>query len=464
MRLTKLRNSNEKGGSLVNKAELEILVLTAISHGESGTLDFDIEFKKSFASTGKILKTMAGMANNKGGNIVFGVIDETNAIEGLDQDNLTAFDMQHNRFPQAVQEYFSPQIAWEHNIVEIKGKTVGIINIKENIHKPVIATKNGMEVIKSGEIYYRYKSETTVIKPSELTEIIESEREQVRKTTDEKWRSLFSKIALYGIDNAGVIDPTLGTIYGSTHRFILDEKLFGKLRQEFNFIKKGEFDEVTGEKTLNVVGEISITDNLPTIVKKQGRVILPKECIQIFLKQSVDLDPIEYIKTYVNESLICPLFYYAYLSKKNYKEICAIVENVENKKITKKKKAKEVLSQKDIKGQKNLEFGSLESIPEKSKQLMRQKETLLKGDFTYYNSFEKDKELLETIFTLTDKDAEKIKGGLFLFLDKLIEQHFVSSEYKLLPQLKSAIIYLDELLYKPKWQNEYSQLKWNRKE
>jgi predicted HTH transcriptional regulator len=52
----------------------------------------DLEFKNAFhfESTPFYLRSLAGMANNRGGQIIFGIKDSPHILEGLKNDNLRA--------------------------------------------------------------------------------------------------------------------------------------------------------------------------------------------------------------------------------------------------------------------------------------------------------------------------------------------------------------------------------------
>ncbi|MDR2090718.1 MAG: ATP-binding protein [Clostridiales bacterium] len=234
-----------------------------LSRIKEGSLQEDesIEFKASFSSQGRILKTMAGLANNKGGFIVIGIEDGTHSIIGLDDESAGKFnDMEHNGFPKIVREIYNPCIAWTHELAKIDEKQVGVIIVKEAINKPIIAEKNtGSGDVKTGAIYYRYKAETTFIGHSELVTILERVREVAREKESQKWQEHFNKIALYGIDNAGVLDAETGTIHNSRAVFQLSEATFNKLNEQVLFVKEGEFNEVNGAKTLNLIGNLQIS-------------------------------------------------------------------------------------------------------------------------------------------------------------------------------------------------------------
>ena len=161
----------------------------------------EIQHKRSFSDRVKIMKTMAGMANNKGGHILIGVNDER-TILGLSNEKLLTFNnMQNNKFPELIKEVFAPEINWDYD-VDWKLK-IGIITVKESEEKPIISKKNYGNIIKEGEIYYAYKKSIESIKYPELISLINKIKEKERKLQDKKYKE-FNQINLFGIDNIDI--------------------------------------------------------------------------------------------------------------------------------------------------------------------------------------------------------------------------------------------------------------------
>lgn len=136
-------------------------------------------------------------------------------------------------------EVFSANIEWEQDEVVSEGKSFGIFKILESSKKPVIAKKNygKNQVIKSGEIYYRYAGRTQRIQYAELEEIVQL---RIQKNT-EQWMNLMSKIAKVGPQNAAVLK-----IEGDTHFdpsndpvFALDKESVEKIKS-LNLVEEGQ--------------------------------------------------------------------------------------------------------------------------------------------------------------------------------------------------------------------------------
>ena len=83
-------------------------------------------------------------------------------------------------------------------------KSFGVFRIFEARTKPIIAKKDEGkdQIIKNGEIYYRYGGRTQKIQYAELESIINRRVEQNNK----HWLDLMSKIATAGPQNAAILD------------------------------------------------------------------------------------------------------------------------------------------------------------------------------------------------------------------------------------------------------------------
>jgi predicted HTH transcriptional regulator len=140
-----------------------------IKHRES----FDLEFKENFHLGNKLLeycRTLVGMANNKGGQIVFGITDKPRIPKGMTNDKFATCDPA--KINQTLMEYFSHEIEWNMESIEYNGQAFGILSVKEANVKPVLCRKNGDKVLKEAAIYYRYRGETKEINFPELSNIL----------------------------------------------------------------------------------------------------------------------------------------------------------------------------------------------------------------------------------------------------------------------------------------------------
>lgn len=233
-----------------------------LHHRESQTL----EFKESFNLGGltDYYRDFAAFANNKGGFLIFGVKDRPKReLIGLNEKSSEKFDKLD---PEIVSgrllELFSSNITWEHEIYELDGLKFGVFYVNEALIKPIICKKDEgkNQILKNGEIYYRYGGRTQKIQFAELESIINKRIEQ----NNSQWMDLVQKIGISGPQNAAILDSERGLIEkGENQILVVDEKLLKK----FQIIKEGEFSEKKGAKTLKLIGNIVPIDKVEVIRK-----------------------------------------------------------------------------------------------------------------------------------------------------------------------------------------------------
>lgn len=169
-----------------------------------------IEFKESYnhANMAEYFKTIAAFANNSGGYIIFGVGDKPRRLIGLQEKSLQQFEtLRVEEFTQALNEYFSPEIRWDHCTFESHKLSFGVIYIYALAKKPCVCkkhydAKNTKYTLREGDIFYRYGGRSERIKYPELVSILEEQRKQ----EEQLWMNLFQNAAKIGIDNACLLD------------------------------------------------------------------------------------------------------------------------------------------------------------------------------------------------------------------------------------------------------------------
>lgn len=219
-------------------------------HREGQQLEYKEQF--NFAGLGEYLRDFAAFANNRGGFIVFGVKDNPHVPLGLSEKAKEQFaKLDPATISGHLLELFSPDIRWEQQTIEKFGKSFGAFYVHEAPIKPVIAKKDAGkdDVIKSGEIYYRYGGRTQKIQFSELENIINRRISQ----NNGIWMDLVSKIGRAGPQNIAVLDTERGLIERSDSGvLLLDDSLLNELK----FIKDGGLSEKDDAPTLKVVGNV----------------------------------------------------------------------------------------------------------------------------------------------------------------------------------------------------------------
>ncbi|MGN1299888.1 MAG: helix-turn-helix domain-containing protein [Clostridia bacterium] len=305
---------------------------TKLIRRESATLEFKESF--NFGSMAMYFRTIASFANRNGGYIIFGIKDRPREPIGLKEKSLDSFEnLKIEEFTNNLNEYFSPEITWEHCTYEFDGKNFGIIYIHELENKPSICKKNyenkeDKYSLKDGDIYYRYAGRSQKIRHSELIEIIDNKR----KKEEKMWLEYLIKSAKIGIENIGLLDLETGNIQGKkVNSIYIDEPLLKQIK----FIQEGKFEEKEGTPTLKLMGEIEKINGEKIIVKEEKekikiRGISEIDIIETFLKDiNVSEEVEEYIKGIPNcKSGFMPIYYYFSINNITIEEGIEIIENV----------------------------------------------------------------------------------------------------------------------------------------
>ena len=249
---------------MIEKEILEILRLKAdghLFHREGQTVEFKEQF--NFAGLADYFRDFAAFANNKGGYLIHGVTDCPRSLKGLSQSAINQFEkIDPEKISGYLLDIFNGHIEWKQSIVKIQELSFGVFKIYPATIKPIIAKKNeGKEqVIKNGEIYFRYGGRTQKIRYSELEAIINSRI----KENNSQWLDLMAKIGKAGPTNAAILDTEKSLIQKNDATImVIDDDLAKKLK----FIKKGEFVEKRGSKTLQLIGDVVPIDKVEVIKK-----------------------------------------------------------------------------------------------------------------------------------------------------------------------------------------------------
>jgi hypothetical protein len=228
----------------------------------------NLEFKESFnlAGLADYYRDFAAFANNKGGHLIFGVKDRPKRqLIGLTDKAIVHFDKLD---PETVSghllDLFSGSITWEHDVYQHGKLTFGAFYVHESPSKPVICKKDEGkdQVLRNGDIYYRYGGRTQRIQFPELESIINKRIEQ----NNSQWMDLVQKIGHSGPANAAVLDTEKGLIEkGQSQILVVDEELL----KGFQMIREGEFSETSGAKTLKLVGNVTPIEKVEVVKKVQ---------------------------------------------------------------------------------------------------------------------------------------------------------------------------------------------------
>jgi hypothetical protein len=211
---------------------------------------FDLEFKQNFQlgdNLIKYIKSLVGMANNKGGKIVFGIQDSPHIPIGMTNNRF--YETDPVTIDKTIREYFSQELIWNSSVYRINDKDFAILSVDEAEIKPIICTKNRGTLLREGAIYYRYRGESKEIEYPELQKIIDKEREKEKLL----WMQHIQQISTIGPKNVHLLDTYKGEISVGDGKILIDKKVLDKIK----FVKEGKFVEKDGAPTLKLVGHIS---------------------------------------------------------------------------------------------------------------------------------------------------------------------------------------------------------------
>jgi hypothetical protein len=260
--------------------------------GESDTRECKSNFGLKHAT--QWIKAIAGLANNRGGHLFFGVADGSHkgangedlahAVVGMtsgDFDTVDPVDI-----TSKLKAFLDPTPRIERTVIDFDGKRVGVIHVEQHVGRPVIATKadNGGK-IREGDIYYRYPGQTSLIKYSDLRSLLDARDTHARLGI----LPLVERLLALGPQRALLADLDHGELHDGNMAIMIDPALVDQIK----FIREGSFDEIAGAPTLKLVGDVISSDS--QAVSSRGA-ITDVNLLRNFLKQETISQPREYIR------------------------------------------------------------------------------------------------------------------------------------------------------------------------
>ena len=251
-------------------------------HVRSGETDA-VECKLNYAVNGKIIKAIAGLANNKGGHILFGIKDSASTVEGMSDDKFESLD------PAILNTNLvgclDPVPTVTRVFATIGGKKIGVLHVEKHDRAPVIALKTMGTDLKEGGVYFRYVGETRLIKPGEMRAIVETR--EARAIADFARR--MNRVAS-GAE--ATIDLDSGAVSGRTGGFVIDKNLLSSIQ----FVREGDFTQVKGAPTLRLIGDVEpISDKDRETVRVIRDNVTPHSIIENFLLGNRVQEPLAYL-------------------------------------------------------------------------------------------------------------------------------------------------------------------------
>lgn len=403
-----------------------------------------IEFKEAYHhnNIAQYLRTIAAFANRSGGYIIFGVKDSPRELIGLDNKHLNEFEsLKTEIFTQCLNDYFSPEIRWEHCTFEFNNMRFGVIYIYELSKKPCICkkncdTKNKKSSLKEGEIYYRYSGRSEQIRYTELEAIIE----ETRKKETHQWFDLIKKVARIGVENSILLDLNTGRLSNNGTTVIIDENIIDKIA----FIHQGKFVETEGTPTLRVIGDIEGINTFKMMIPNEKKLIKAIEIddvIEAFLSDTKINSPLEYLKRACSEtSSYIPIYF---ILKQADMELKIAIETVE-KTLSRNKAIKKKIIER-LKGKKIKEI----KIPESNKSSIAAIKNAYRNYWLTENITETNNlnYCMDALLSLTDYEIKTHSNYIKKILCKIFKEKFTKVEGTTVTKIRKAICRIDEVIY-----------------
>lgn len=276
-----------------------------LSIGETDQHECKTSF--GFKHATKWLRAAAGLANNRGGYIFFGVndlghkgpsgVDEGHMVVGMTNEE---FQADPKEFAVRMKSAFDPTPRFRIRTLAFGARKVGVIHVEQHPSRPVISVRTH-GALKEGEILFRYPGRTEAIKYSDLRAIFDERDAKARADI----LPMVERLLRIGPANAMIADLRKGELSDDKRAIALDPELLSKMV----LIKEGEFTETAGQPALRLVGDVKAASS-DHIAKG---VITSRDVVNDFLAQTCPLAPSEYVRFMLEgtSQAWLPLHYYA---------------------------------------------------------------------------------------------------------------------------------------------------------
>lgn len=289
-----------------------------------------LEYKQSYHSNDRAeyAKVLASFANRKGGFIVFGVKDSPRDLVGLDGKRLRKFDtLDEAKFTQFLNNHLAPAVDWFSFDFDYRGFRLGAIGVHPAEAPPVIALHDDGP-LGSGEIYYRYRGQSTKAKYSELVQLIDRRRDRER----DAWLRHMERVARVGPQNVAVVDFVSGELSGVGGEFLLSEDLLN----DIEFVREGHFVDQgpQARPTLKLVGSVKAVPQgglAPTREVEKPKAITEVDILVTSLRRPeiTSDDAMQYLKAAsVNATAYAPVRFFGSVAKLGVADLVRVLEEL----------------------------------------------------------------------------------------------------------------------------------------
>ncbi|NTV46536.1 MAG: ATP-binding protein [Chlorobiales bacterium] len=169
----------------------EIELLRLVDRGE----DIQTEFKRLVHSPEKIAKSMVAFANTSGGVILVGVDDDKRIVGIKSEKEIIEI------IEEAGQNFIEPEVDFDLEIVEFKGRDVLMVTVEESPDKPhfhltTVRDPHTLKKKTERKVYIRNGSKNTAAS-KEIVSLMSAEKRPLRISYGENERTLFRYLDAY---------------------------------------------------------------------------------------------------------------------------------------------------------------------------------------------------------------------------------------------------------------------------
>ena len=263
-----------------------------LGNGETDQVECKQNFK--LRSTATWLRAVAALANSRGGYVLFGVADKDDSgvckLVGMNNNDFR--DADPSKLTERLQSGFQPTPRIRKALIEIEGKSVGVLHVERHDSRPVIATKNdgGSGEIKEGDIFHRYPGASRRISYGDLRAMLDERDVRVREAI----LPMVEKLLQLGPDRAMIADLAGGKLTDGKTSIELSEEIIERLA----VIKEGEFEVAEGAPALRLIGDVK--SETPITVRRE--IITRDDIRRAFLADKLDADALDYLRVAVEIS------------------------------------------------------------------------------------------------------------------------------------------------------------------
>lgn len=398
-----------------------------VSSREGSRLEFKANF--SWQAVYKYIKTMAAFANREGGSIVFGVTDRPREAVGMSPDSYETFwKIDPKDMTKRLQASLSSELDWHLEQFNIGDRKFGAIVVEQSNDRPVIVTRSYKDILREGDILYRYRGTTERIRAQDLKKIIEDGREKEAKA----WSQLFQRIAVIGVDNVALIDSVNKEIVGRRHSLYLTEEMLRKVK----FVNEGSFSEKKGAPALKLIAQANAE------VCEKLVVVNHEDIFRNFFNQELNGDAMQYIDAIAGgTTAYVPIYFYIKKSKNSVEDVIKELENLNTR-----GSAKKTLLRRLKEGE-SLYRELRDTASSAYRKKYKYKNLLLKGS-SPDSEDEEIKYCFQAINTFTKKEVLDNKDLLLNILSSMYSKLYKGADSSVCDSLRRAICWVDEALYK----------------